>query len=486
MNRSSLVVACALLAAVTLLAGCKKKKPLYAEIPWGTASGRAGALLFFQGSATHPDGDDVAIRFDWGDGGTSLWTDWLASGETLLLSHRWSAANTYSVRTQAKDTAGTLSDWSDPFNVTIVNVWTQTLGGTADDEGYAVVQSANGGYFVAGTTFSFGSGAGDIYLVKTDASGAQDWAKTIGGTGYDAANSVLPTSDGGCVLAGTTYLDALNRSDVYLAKIDASGTVVFARNFGWIGADMGRSVAQTSDGGYIVAGQTGSFGAGGYDVYLIKTDAAGSKLWDQVFGGAYDDIGYSVQQTEDGGYIIAGSTDLSGSGVPDIYLIKTDTGGKQVWAKTFDLGGHDYGYSVQNTTDGGYVIAGQTEGGGGGSYAYLLKTDADGNKVWDKTYGANGGEFARSIQRTGDGGYVVAGATASVGAGAYDVYLLKTDASGDTLWTRTFGGPESDIGYSVQAAADGGYIVSGSTISYGAGERDVWLIKTDAQGNVTP
>jgi hypothetical protein len=472
----------ALVAAVALGPGCKKKL-FYAEVPSGPESGRTGALLFFRGSATHPNGDEVAIRFDWGDGDTSMWTDWLASGETLLLSHRWSTADTYSVRAQAKDTAGTISDWSDVFEVTIVSAWTQTFGGAADDEGYAVVASADGGYVVAGHTSSFGAGSDDIYLVKTDVGGNDVWTKTFGGSGFDAGYAIAPTADGGCITTGVRFSDYVGYSDVCLVKTDASGNQVGGDNIGWIGIDIGRSVAQTGDGGYIVAGETDSYGAGQRDVYLVKADANCHYVWHKVFGGVHTDVGRSVAQTSNGGYIVLGETDPDGNNEPDMYLIRTDATGNQVWTKTFDGGGADHGYSVQPTSDGGFILAGQTAGGGGG-YVYLIKTDADGNKVWAKTLGQGQSDVGRSVRQTADGGYVIAGATALTGS--FDVYLLKTDANGDTLWTRTYGGSNGDVGYSVQPTGDGGYIVSGSTESSGAGGQDVWLIKTDSQGNVAP
>jgi hypothetical protein len=471
-----------LLAAMALLPGCKKKS-FYAEVPSGPESGRAGSVLAFTSSATDPNGDSVAIRFDWGDGDTSDWSAWLAGGAAAADSHSWSAADTYSVRAQAKDTTGTLSDWSDAFEVSIVSAWTQTFGGTADDEGYAVVASAGGGYVVAGHTSSFGAGSDDIYLVKTDAGGKQIWTKTFGGTGFDAGYSIAPTADGGCITTGVRFSDYVGYSDVCLVKTDASGNQVGGDNIGWIGIDIGRSVAQTSDGGYIIAGETDSYGAGQRDVYLIKADANCHYTWHKVFGGIHMDVGRSVAQTSDGGYIVLGETDPDGSNEPDMYLIRTDASGNQVWAKTFDGGGTDHGYSVQITSDGGFILAGQTAGGGGG-YVYLIKTDADGNKVWAKVLGRGQSDVGRSVRQTADGGYVIAGATAS--AGSFDVYLLRTDSNGDTLWTRTYGGSGGDVGYSVQPTADAGYIISGSTESYGAGGQDVWLIKTDSQGNVVP
>ena len=211
----------------------------------------------------------------------------------------------------------------------------------------------------------------------------------------------------------------------------------FNKTFGGSGADYAYSVQQTTDGGYILAGYTASFGAGSIDAWLIKTDADGNKVWDKTFGGSGDDIAYAVQQTSDGGYILAGYTWLLGAWY-DAWLIKTDANGNKVWDKTFGGRRSDFAYAVQQTSDGGYILAGWTAGSYfvGNPYAWLIKTDANGNKVWDRTFGgrAYGGssqEIANSVQQTSDGGYILAGSTYSIGAGDGDAWLIKTDANGN-------------------------------------------------------
>ncbi|HTW91178.1 MAG TPA: hypothetical protein VMH22_05660 [bacterium] len=484
MSGRYLTVLCVLLAGMTVPLGCKSQV-ITVTVPSGPETGHPYSVLSYTSSATSPSGDSVAIRFDWGDGDTSAWSGWLPSGGAASDSHSWSVADTFLVRAQAKDADGHSSDWSNPLGVAIAATWTKTFGGTADDEGFAVVQAADHGYVVAGHTYSYGTGAGDIYVIKTDAGGSQVWSNTFGSDGYDAGYAVAATSDG-YVIAGTSYNDGMGASNASLIKVDSSGNRVWGRSYGFLGADVAFAVQPTSDGGYILAGQTGFFSSGGSDVYLVKTDAEGNQLWYKNLGGPHNDVGRSVHQTGDGGYIILGETDTIGSGLSDMYLIKTDASGNQVWARTFGGGGHNHGYSVQIASDGGYILAGQTEGGAGGGDVYLVKTDASGNQVWAKTYGGSQTDGAHSIQRTADGGYIIAGMTASFGAGMFDVYLLKIDANGDTVWTRTYGGASSDVGDAVQVTSDGGYIVSGMTSSYGAGGNDVWLIKTDAQGEVKP
>jgi len=263
----------------------------------------------------------------------------------------------------------------------------------------------------------------------------------------------------------------------------AHAQVRFAKTYGGSGNDSARSVQQTSDGGYIVASFTNSFGAGNYDILLIKTNAFGNVQWAKTYGGANFDRANSVQQTSDGGYIVTGRTTSFGAGGWDIFLIKTDASGNIIWAKTYGGTNWDWAYSVQQTSDGGYIVAGYTTSFGAGNI-FLIKTNASGNVQWAKTYGGSGDEFAFSVQQTSDGGYIVAGHTTSFGAGNWDIFLIKTNASGNVQWAKTYGGSGDERAYSVRQTSDGGYIVAGYTTSFGAGSDDIFLIKTDANGNI--
>jgi hypothetical protein len=371
--------------------------------------------------------------------------------------------------------------------ITSLNSYTQitfekTYGGSSSDYGYSVQQTNDGGYVIVGGTSSFGAGSSDVYLIKTNANGETLWAKTFGGSGDDEGYSVRQTSDSGYVITGGTTSFGNGSFYVYLIKTNADGDTLWTKTFGGSSDDVGYSVKQTSDSGYVVAGYTNSFGAGQGDFYLIKTNSAGDALWTKTFGGSSDDVGYTVQQTSDSGYVIAGYTSSFGAGGSDVYLIKTDTNGDTLWTKIYGGSNNDDGHSVQQTSDGGYVIAGTTSSFGAGSVdIYLIKTNAAGDTLWTKTNGGSSDDFGKFVQQTSDSGYVITGGTTSFGTNG-SVYLIKTNTAGDTLWTKTY---DESWPSSVQQASDGGYVIAGYTDSFGAGSYDVYLIKTNANGFVT-
>ncbi|MCH2023262.1 MAG: hypothetical protein MK207_12355, partial [Saprospiraceae bacterium] len=238
-------------------------------------------------------------------------------------------------------------------NNNVSNTWTKIIGVVDNEGGNSVQQTTDGGYIITGKNESYYFGISDVYLIKTDNNGGHQWSKTFGGYSYDEGTSVQLTTDGGYIITGYTNSFGNGGSDVYLIKTDNNGGQKWSRNFGGTGSENGQSVQQTTDAGYIITGSTNSFGNGGSDVYLIKTDDLGIEQWTKTYGGIGYDIGRSVQQTTDGGCIITGSTNSFGNGGSDVYLIKTDDNGVEQWTKTFGGTDNDYGRSVQQTTDGG-------------------------------------------------------------------------------------------------------------------------------------
>lgn len=354
----------------------------------------------------------------------------------------------------------------------------KSFGGTDHEYGRCVRQTTDGGYVVAGYT---SSGSNDVYILRTNEGGTTIWSRTFGGTGYDYGQSVDLTENGGLIIAG--YTNSTGNYDVYLLRTDGNGNELWNRTFGGAGSDVGYCVRSVSDGGVVIAGYTNSFGAGLSDVYLLRTNGNGDTVWTKTFGGTDYDYGQSVEQTGDGGFVVAGYTYSSGAGVADVYLLRTDADGNALWTKTFGGTQYDYGQSVVQTSDGGFVIVGYTNSFGAGSYdMYLLKTNENGNMLWSRTFGGTASDIGQSVQQTEDGGFIIAGYTSSFGAGGYDVYLLRTDGNGNELWYRTFGGANSDYSLSVRQTTCGGFVVTGYTNV--SGNYDVYVIKTDENGNI--
>jgi hypothetical protein len=405
------------------------------------------------------------------------------TGQYFIVTHNLNY-NDYLVDIVGKTTAGGSIQQKYLGLSGYVPGWNKTYGAGSVDYGESVVLTGDGGYAVAGYTNSYGAGGFDAYLVKTDASGNVQWNKTYGGPNNDYGVTVALTGDGGYIIAGQTESYGAGLTDFYLVRTDAGGNQVWSKTYGGSNNDYGYYVALTADGGYIVEGYTSSFGAGGIDVFLVKTDANGIVQWSRTYGGPGNDYGYYAVQTADGGYTLVGGSDSYGSGNFDVYLVKTDSSGTMQWNKTYGGANVDFGRSLVKTNDGGYALAGYTTSSGAGSYdVYLVKTDVNGNYLWNKTYGGPNDDRGYAIVQTADAGYAIVGHTGSFGSGGVsDIYLVKTDAFGNLQWSRTYGGTGYDIGYSFTLTADGGYAIAGSTYSYGAGNYDMYLVKTEVQG----
>jgi hypothetical protein len=373
------------------------------------------------------------------------------------------------------------------------SMWSQTYGGTGGSMAHSVIATPDGGYALAGYTGSFGANGVDFWLVKTDAFGNMQWNKTYGGTGADAAWSLVATSDGGYALAGkwnyTTYHSEIHDGDCWLVKTDASGNMEWNKTYEGtehLGEHTGSLVA-TSDGGYALAGYTSSFGDGGGDFWLVKTDASGNMEWNKTYGGTQFESASSVIATSDGGYALAGYTSsFEAGGGSDFWLVKTDALGNMEWNRKYGGTRVEGASMVIATPDGGYALAGSTQSAFGSADAdfWLVKTDSSGNMEWNGTYGGTSFDFASSLVATSDGGYALAGRTESHIAGYSDFWLVKTDASGNMQWNQTYGGTGDNWAYSLVATSDGGYAIAGETSNFGPGSCGFWLVKTDEFGVV--
>ncbi len=309
---------------------------------------------------------------------------------------------------------------------------------------------------------------------------ATTWAKAYGGNSADAANSIISTSDG-YIVAGGTYSFGAGKQDFLVIKLDTNGGVTWAKTFGGSDLDKAYSVISTSDG-YVVAGYTRSVGAGSADFLVIKLDTNGGITWVKTYGGRGSDYAKSIISTSDG-YLVVGMTYSFGAGDYDLLAIKLDTNGEITWARTYGGSSDDRAYSITSTSD-GYVVAGKTNSFGAGSDDLLvIKLDTNGDVTWTRTYGGSSNDIAYSATSTSDG-YLIAGYTKSFGAGSDDFFVIKLDANGEVTWARTYGGGSDDTAYSITSTSDG-YLVAGETYSFGAGSNDFLVINLDTNGGVT-
>jgi len=354
----------------------------------------------------------------------------------------------------------------------------ETYGGSDKEFARSVIQTSDGGYALAGFTESFGPGTGAAWLIKTDENGNEQLNRTYGGSGFDSLSSVIQTSDGGYALAGQTESFGSGSSDVWLVKTDRFGNEEFNVTFGGAGRDSLLSMVQTSGGGYALAGETESFGSGDDDAWLIKTDENGDEEFNETYGGPNGETALSVIQTSDGGYALGGDTGSFGPGTLAAWLVKTDSNGNEQFNETFGGSEIDQAFSVVQTSDGAYALGGDTGSfGSGDDDAWLVKTDENGNEEFNETYGGPNGEMFTSSLQTPEGGYALAGGTDSFGSGLGDGWLVKTDENGNEEFNETYGGSNSDSLSSLARTSDGGFALAGNTASFGSGSFDGWLIK---------
>lgn len=356
--------------------------------------------------------------------------------------------------------------------------WFKSYGWIYLDEGVSLQETPDGGFLIAGYSYKSATGGSDVYLVKVNEAGQLEWEKFYGGASDDWANCIQKTSDGGYIIAGGTGSFDVEESDVYLLKIDSDGELIWQRTFGGPASEQASYISQTADGKFIVVGWTTSFGAGGEDIYLVKTDELGNPEWSKTFGDTYNDKAYAVHQTPDGGFVLAGGTNYFGNSAADAYLVKTNGSGDTLW--TLAVGGisADAASSVIEASDSGYIFVGWTMSQGAGQHdLYIGKVNLAGELVWDKTYGGELTDVGRSIYQTFDGGYIIAGYSSSFGFSNQDVYVIRTDFKGDSLWTDLVGGSAEDYGWDVKETSDGGYAIAGWTRSFGMGSKDVLLIR---------
>jgi hypothetical protein len=412
--------------------------------------------------------------------------------------------------------------------------WQKCYGGTSDDYGISIKQTNDGGYILIGTTNSnngdvtVNHGGNDVWVVKTNALGNVQWQKCYGGTLDDYGISIQQTSDGGFILTGYTYSNNGDVSgnhgdaDVWVAKLNASGILQWQKCFGSVYGEVGISIQQTIDGGYILIGFTisnnngdvsGNHGSlGSQDIWVVKLNASSVLQWQKCYGGTSEEMSTEIKQTIDGGYILTGYTnsndgDVSGnhggssqidvtSPAYDMWVIKLNSSGVIIWQKCFGGNSDEISGSVQETTDGGFIVGGKTysnngdvSGNHGLSDIWVAKLNASGVLQWQNCFGGSGDESVCSIQQTSDGSYILTGDTNSNDGdvlgnhGSKDIWVAKLNASGVLQWQKCYGGISYEYGGSIQQTYDGGFIFMGCTysnngnVSGNHGSQDNWVVK---------
>ncbi|HUR09718.1 MAG TPA: hypothetical protein VM012_00010 [Flavitalea sp.] len=405
--------------------------------------------------------------------------------------------------------------------------WQKCLGGSNSDYSYSIDQTTDGGYIVAGVSrsnngdVSGNHGERDFWVVKLNSIGNLQWQKSFGGSGFDFAYSVQQTTDDGYIVAGITISNNGDVSgnhgsvDYWVVKLNSMGDLQWQKCLGGTDDEYAYSIRQTTDEGYIVAGLTASVDGdvsgnhGSLDCWLVKLNATGEIQWQKCLGGSSGEQFNSIQQTLDGGYIIAGFTnsndgDVNGLyGFSDYWVVKLNGLGELQWQKC--LGGTmwEEAYSIQQCSDGGFILAGYSGSTDGDvncnpehSGYWVVKLNGTGFLEWQKCFGGTWGGNARSIQQTTEGGYIVAGYTYSNDGdvngnhGELDSWIVKLNATGDLEWQKCLGGTIDEYAFSIQQTADGGYIVAGLTssndgdVSGNHGDTDFWIVKLFGCGRV--
>jgi nitrous oxidase accessory protein NosD len=379
-------------------------------------------------------------------------------------------------------------------------LWNKTYGGTNIDVPRSAIQTTGGGYAIVGTSSSF-SGEQNGWVVKTDANGNMQWNKVFGGTGLDDIYSVIQTNDGGYAFAGYTQSFGAGDWDVWFIKTDLNGNEQWSKTYGGSSSDGANQVIQTRDGGYALFCVTWSFAKRMADWWLVKTDVNGNEQWNKTYDGRGWDDRRAFVQTSDGGYAMFGQTAYGECG-PDVsfWLVRADENGNKLWDKTYGGTGDEWGGdSLVQTSDEGYAFVGRTNSfGSGGNDFWLVKTDSNGNMQWNETYGGAGDDVGTSMVQTRDGGYALAGYSNSFsGDGSYQVWLIKLAGSGPRTWIVDDDGPADfhTIQEAINAASDGDTIfvrngtyhenvVVNKTVSLNGENREMTIIDGNNNGDV--
>ena len=356
--------------------------------------------------------------------------------------------------------------------------WRRTYGALADDRGVAVRAASEDLIYAVGTTGSFGNGSSDIHLMASDGAGVRLWSRTIGGSSVDRAAAMRICGNGDLVITGTT--DGDGGYDGLLVRTDADGVVLWSRTYGGSDWDFLYDVKELADGGLLLAGQTYSFGEPGGNAWLLRTDADGDTLWTRTFGGSGEHEATSAVPTPEGGYVLAGSLSTPDRD-RDVLVVKLDALGNTEWIQTHGGDSLDVARDILAPAVGGYSIVGATRSSSVWNEGYHLKLFPDGALQWEFSWGqVNDQEFFEHISGPNED-FLIAGYTKTSGGGGKDMILQRVTVNGGFIYGYTFGGPEDDDGVALDRIGDG-FMLIGSTETYGAGGLDMFVVRTASDG----
>ena len=305
-----------------------------------------------------------------------------------------------------------------------------------------------------------------------------------GGSDHEGSSSILELTDGGYLIAGSTTSYGAGGQDGYVIKINESGDTLWTRTYGGSGNDQFNSIDKTLDNNYIIVGSTSSFGPNGYNMFVVKIDSLGDTIWQKTYGTIYDDGGEDVINTSDGGYIVVGGTVSGGAYSSVIYMYKLNSNGDSIWAQNYGKKTSNGAFQVLQTSNSGFIIIGSTSNGTINSRdVYLIKTNSIGDTIWTNTYGGNAVDWGYSVVISNDGFYYITGSTDSYGSGGSDVLIIKVDSNGTEQWLKTVGGTNDDVGGFIVNTVDNKLVITGRTESYGSGGNDLYLMKINETGD---
>ncbi len=309
------------------------------------------------------------------------------------------------------------------------------------------------------------------------------WTRNVGTDGHDLADDVVANKFGYLVL-GTTDGRGEGDYDLFLVQTNDIGDTLWTRTYGGPGYDVGFGITVADDSSYVLLGVTNSFGHGSTDIYLVKVGPLGDTIWTSAIGGTSEDWGYSISRNRDGGFVIAGKTYVSPDSGEQALIVRTDAEGRALWQRTFGGINSELARQAKEVSDGGFIMVGQSESYDPGPYrsVYVVRTSYAGTPIWIKDYGGPSSDEGDDILEIDGGHFIVCGRTYSYGNGDWDAYFMRITADGDTVWTRTCGGTEWDAMHSMVEAPGGGYVSAGHTLSFGNGDFDVYIVKIDPGG----